>query len=255
MLKVKCLTVKRGGKTILNDIHTELSPHELVALVGTNGQGKSTFIEAISGIIKAEYGELSYNGKDIKAFSLKELSRIRTVLSQKIHLPFDINVYDFLMLGLSQRKKLNEADFASMDEMIVKFELEDYLERSIQKLSGGEQQRVVLAKTILQLYPFKTNENAYLFLDEPLSALDLKVQKQVILILKELVRDFPLSIVIVMHDLNFAARYCDKIWVLADGKIQVNASPKESLTCENIKNYFNIDVDISLKDDRPVIIY
>ncbi|CBW25717.1 putative ABC transport, ATP-binding protein [Halobacteriovorax marinus SJ] len=255
MLRVVDLNFHRGKRKIIDNVSLSIKAGEFVAIVGKNGEGKSTLVDLLAGISKGQHKEISYNDTLIEEMSLEELGRIRALLSQKSNLQFSMTVYEFILLAKRSKSSLKSDDFTYLDLIIEEFDLEKFIDREISSLSGGEFQRVILAKTVFQLYPFSSEKSAFLFLDEPMSAMDLEVQQKMMRILKSLVAKYNLSIIVVLHDLNQVSHYCDRVLILSQGKICINADPDEAFTVSNLKKFFNLEVMISKVENKKVILY
>ena len=188
---------------------------------------------------------MQLNGKAIQAYSVKESAREMAVVAQHNYYNFDFSVQDVVLMGRSPHKKAmerdNANDFGIVLESLEKVGMKEFRDRSFSTLSGGEQQRVILARALAQ----KTN---CLVLDEPTNHLDIKYQLQ----LMDIVSSLNLTVVSAIHDLNIAAMYCDKIFVVKDGKIVAFGTPEEVLTKEFIKEVYEVDVEL-LKDQDGLL--
>ena len=244
-ISTKDLEVFLEGTPIIKGMSVEIKEKEFVGILGPNGSGKSTLLKCIYRVLHPKSGEVQLNGKAIQAYSVKESAREMAVVAQHNYYNFDFSVQDVVLMGRSPHKKAmerdNANDFGIVLESLEKVGMKEFRDRSFSTLSGSEQQRVILARALAQ----KTN---CLVLDEPTNHLDIKYQLQ----LMDIVRSLNLTVVSAIHDLNIAAMYCDKIFVVKDGKIVAFGTPEEVLTKEFIKEVYEVDVEL-LKDQDGLL--
>lgn len=256
MLKAKDIVFSRGHNLILNGVDLEVNAGEFVAILGKNGEGKTTLVNILAGLSKPNSGEVKYNNRDLNDFSLKELRHQRAVLPQSFSISFEMTVYDFLLLSKRINGALTKEDFEVVDEMISRFSLERFLQRSLLRLSGGELQRVLFAKTLLQISPLSSDRPAILFLDEPTSALDLEIQQKILEALRDLTREYKLAVVAVLHDVNQASMYCDKLCLLSGKQVVAYDAPEAVITVANVEKYFKVKANIIYSETRkPILTY
>lgn len=222
---------------ILKGVSIDCKNKEFIGIIGPNGSGKSTLLKCIYRTLKPTNGCIMLGDKSITSMSIKESAKKLAVVAQHNHYNFDFSVSEVVMMGRSPHKKSLESD-TSEDYKIVKESLEkvgmyNLKDRSFSTLSGGEQQRVILARALAQ-------KTECLILDEPTNHLDIKYQ----LSLLNIVKDSNLTIISAIHDLNIAAMYCDRLFVMKNGEIVGTGKPKELLTKEFIKEIYDIDVEI-----------
>lgn len=222
---------------ILKGVSIDCKNKEFIGIIGPNGSGKSTLLKCIYRTLKPTNGCIMLGDKSITSMSIKESAKKLAVVAQHNHYNFDFSVSEVVMMGRSPHKKSLESD-TSEDHKIVKESLEkvgmyNLKDRSFSTLSGGEQQRVILARALAQ-------KTECLILDEPTNHLDIKYQ----LSLLNIVKDSNLTIISAIHDLNIAAMYCDRLFVMKNGEIVGTGKPKELLTKEFIKEIYDIDVEI-----------
>jgi iron complex transport system ATP-binding protein len=218
MIEAKNIYHKIGEKEILNEISFTISDFEFIAILGANGAGKSTLLKCLSGAIIPNKGCLTLNNIKIKDYNLKELAKKRAVLSQSNNINFPFSVTEIVFMGrnpycLSQSL---EEDLTIVDESLKISDAYHLKQHIFSTLSGGEQQRVHIARVLAQIWQQK---NSYLFLDEPTSALDLKHQHHLMRIIKDLTKQ-NVTVIAVMHDLYLTRQYCDKVMLLNNGKIK-----------------------------------
>ena len=224
---------------IIKSISLSLEKSEWLGIVGANGSGKSTFLKGISRILDAHTGIAYLDGHDIHHSSTKEIAKKISVLPQQNSSNLSLTVYELVCLGRSPHKEWWELDLDENDHFVVErsIALTDMTclkNTPIYELSGGQRQRAFLALALAQ-------DAKTLLLDEPTTFLDLRYQLQFLDLLKRLNNEQALSIITVIHDLNLAARYCDRIAILKDGELLAIDKPREVLTEELMKQAFQVE--------------
>ena len=247
-IKTENINVAIDNNNMLKDINIEVENKEVIGIIGPNGSGKSTLLKCIYRLLKPNAGLVKFDDVDIKNISIKESSKKVAVLSQHNNYDFDFTVKDIVLMGRSPHKKFmerdNKNDYDLVNDALRKVDMINFKDRSFQSLSGGEQQRVILARALAQ-------QPKCLILDEPTNHLDIKYQLQLMRIVKSL----NIEVIAAIHDLNIAAMYCDKIYVLKDGKIVQYGTPKEILTPQLIKNVYEVDTKLIVDKDIVHISY
>ncbi|SUQ51274.1 Fe(3+) dicitrate transport ATP-binding protein FecE [Clostridium neonatale] len=247
-IKTENINVVIENNNILKDINIEVDNKEVIGIIGPNGSGKSTLLKCIYRLLKPNAGLVKFDDVDIKNISIKESSKKVAVLSQHNNYDFDFTVKDIVLMGRSPHKKFmerdNKNDYDLVNDALRKVDMINFKDRSFQSLSGGEQQRVILARALAQ-------QPKCLILDEPTNHLDIKYQLQLMRIVKSL----NIEVIAAIHDLNIATMYCDKIYVLKDGKIVQYGTPKEILTPQLIKNVYEVDAKLIVDKDIVHISY
>lgn len=247
-IKVDDLKITLEKNNILKYINIEVDNKEVVGIIGPNGSGKSTLLKCIYRVLKPNDGAILLDNIDIKDMSVKESSKRLAVLSQHNNYNFDFTVKDIVLMGRSPHKKFmerdNKDDYYIANEALKKVDMFEFKDRSFQSLSGGEQQRVILARALAQ-------QPQCLILDEPTNHLDIKYQLQ----LMRIVKGLGIEVIAAIHDLNIAAMYCDKIYVLKDGEVIKYGKPKDILTQELIKDVYEVDSEVIIKEERVHISY
>ena len=247
-IKAENINITLEKNNILKDINIEVDNKEVVGIIGPNGSGKSTFLKCIYRVLKPSDGAILLDKVDIKDMTVKESSKRLAVLSQHNNYNFDFTVKDIVLMGRSPHKKFmerdNKEDYAIVNDALKKVEMLEFKDRCFQSLSGGEQQRVILARALAQ-------QPKCLLLDEPTNHLDIKYQLQ----LMRIVKNLNIEVIAAIHDLNIAAMYCDKIYVLKDGEVIKYGKPKDLLTKELIKEVYEVDAEVILNNERIYISY
>ncbi|WP_305065462.1 heme ABC transporter ATP-binding protein [Methanococcoides sp.] len=242
MLEIKDLTVSYGSRKILEDINISAEKGEFLGILGPNGSGKTTLVKAITKVLKPESGEINLSGRSIKHMNGSELAKHVAVVSQVISINFEFAVKDIVMMGRTPYIKSNESpeDFDIVEESMEKTKTDFLKDRLVTQLSGGELQRVIIARALAQ-------QTDILLLDEPTSHLDITNQIDILNLIKDESRKGKL-VVAVVHDLNLAAYYCDKIALIRDGKLMSLGTPAEVLTPETIGKVYNLPVEVVINE-------
>ncbi|MFR1708732.1 MAG: ABC transporter ATP-binding protein [Clostridium sp.] len=228
------IKVKIGDTEILKGINIDVNNKEFIGIIGPNGSGKSTLLKCIYRTLKPSSGIIKLDDISLSKLSIKESSKKLAVLSQHNNYNFDFSVKDILLMGRSPHKKFldrdTKKDYDIIYDSLNKVGMLKFIDRNFLTLSGGEQQRIILARALAQ-------QTDCLILDEPTNHLDIKYQLQLMGIVKSL----NVEIIAAIHDLNIAAMYCDKLYVLKEGTIVAYGSPKDILTSELIKDVYGVD--------------
>lgn len=249
-ITVEQLNVFDGNYQILKNITLDPSQRRFIGIIGPNGSGKSTLLKAISRSLQPQSGQVKFDGKDLNEMSYKESSKFLASLSQEHEMPFDFQARDLIMMGRYPHKKIfefeNEEDEAIVNLAIEQVGISNIQYKNYQHLSGGEKQRVLIARMIAQ-------KSEVLVLDEPTNHLDISYQLELFKFLESL----DLTVISAIHDLNIAATYCDYLFILKDGEVYIHGEPDDVLTKKTIANVFNVHVDILIhpQKNRPVIVY
>lgn len=260
LVQVKDLHFEIEGRKLLNDIQFSLDSGELLVVIGRNGAGKSTLLKHLTGEQKNTEAQLDLFGQPLLSHKVKELARIRAVLPQSTQLNFDYKVLEVVMLGRIPHQKMQKEtaeDFKISCDCLEQVGLKGYEDRDYLTLSGGEQQRVHLARVLAQLTQAEEHKEQHrlLFLDEPTSSLDIAHQHQVLDIVRGLTKK-QMGVLAILHDLNLAAQYADRILVLSEGKILAMGKPFEVLTSEILREAFHHEVLVTKHPhyDFPLVI-
>jgi len=241
VLTAKNLTFGYGSRMIINDVSLSINAGEIVIIIGPNGAGKSTLLRLLTGYQKPLSGECYLQGRPVSHWPQKQLAKIRTVMLQQSQLTFPFKVKEVIAMGRAPYGKTHFDQ--SIHEVMVQTDCLQFADRDYRGLSGGEQQRVQLARVLAQLWQPEPNEKL-LFLDEPTSALDLYHQQHTLRLLKQLAVKQQLAVCCILHDLNLAALYADKIILVNQGKIVEQGAPTEVLTVENIHRWYGVEIGI-----------
>ncbi|WP_373186698.1 heme ABC transporter ATP-binding protein [Halopseudomonas sp.] len=241
MLTVSRLGCARGGCQILHDINFRLEAGEVLAVLGTNGAGKSTLLATLSGELPPAEGEILLGGRALESWPADERARRLAVLPQSSSLAFAFSVEEVVLLGRLPHASGREADRRIAAEAMQAADIEHLRQRSYLTLSGGERQRVHLARVLAQIWD--SSEPACLLLDEPTASLDLAHQRLILQQAQEIAQRGN-AVLLVLHDLNLAARYADRLLLLDRGAVSALGSAWGVLEAERIKRVFGVEVQV-----------
>lgn len=239
----QALTYRIADKTVLHDVSLSLNQGEMMALIGPNGAGKSTLLRLLTGYISPTSGSCNLAGKPLESWSTQTLSRHRSVMRQQTQLGFDWPIEAVIGMGRSPWTPQPEA--AVIAHVMQITGCTPLAGRKYAALSGGEQQRVQLARALAQLW-CDGAPRGWLFLDEPTSALDLYHQQHVLRLLKSLTAQGNLHVCVVLHDLNLAALWADRIVLLHEGKIVSQGTPDLVLQADDLARWYGAQVHVGL---------
>lgn len=247
ILSIENLSFRYPSRPVLNGIRFAIQPGECLAVLGINGAGKSTLLKCINRILKPEKGAVYIEKTDSKKLSRGELAKKIGYVSQA-NRPARQTVFDTIMLGRKPYIKwdITEKDLEIVQKIIEMLDLQEYSLRYIDELSGGELQKVRIARALAQ-------EPKVLLLDEPTSNLDLKNQLEVVRLIRKVVKKKKMAAVVTMHDLNLALRFADKFLFMKDGKIYAIGG-MEVMTPKNIETVYSVSVKVETYDQLPVVI-
>lgn len=232
-LEVKNLCYSYGDGDALKGIDLEVEDGEFVGLIGPNGSGKSTALKNIYRGLKPDSGSILLDGEDLLTMPFKKSALKMAVVGQENEVPFDFMVEEIVAMGRSPHKKLfeidNEDDKYMVHHALEHLGMENMAKKNYLHLSGGEKQRVLIARAVAQ-------ESDFYILDEPTNHLDISYQMQIF----DFIRRLNVTVLSAIHDLNMAALYCDRLYVLKNGEIVLSGTPEEVLTEENIMNVYGV---------------
>jgi iron complex transport system ATP-binding protein len=240
MLTADNITFRVGNKPLLSGVSVSFAPAKLHLIVGPNGAGKSTLIKVLARLLRPEAGNVAYEGIDVGQVSEPELAKRRAVLSQALEVAFPLTARELVMMGRYPHfgGRPGPADEKIVDEVMAHFDVTEFSDRQYQTLSGGERQRVNFARVLTQLW--HDGPSRYLFLDEPLTFLDIRHQIDFMKKIKQFASAPDVVTVGVVHDLNLAARFADHIVLLNEARIVANGTAAEVLTTDRIHAVFEV---------------
>lgn len=224
------------ARPVLNGIRLEVQPGEMVGLIGPNGAGKTTLLHVLLGLLRADAGQVRLGGEDIGGLKRVDVARRAALVPQELRTDFAFTVHEVVAMGrtpyLGRFRPESAADLEVVERALAATETEHVVDRLFSELSGGERQRVQIARALAQ-------DTKILMLDEPTANLDVEHQLQILQLVRGLVSGGRCAVV-ALHDLSLAARFCDRLVVLADGVLAASGSASEVLTEENLARYFRI---------------
>jgi iron complex transport system ATP-binding protein len=241
------------GRRVLSDIALQVAPGEIIGLLGPNGSGKSTLLKVIAGILAGYAGEVKIAGSEVRAILRKELARKIAVVPQESSFGFPFSVLEVVLMG--RHPHLSGLAFESPHDIeIAKLALDrcgvrGLASRPIHELSSGERQRVVFARALAQ-------QPQVLLLDEPTSFLDIRYQVELYDVVRGMARQQGCAVLTAVHELNLAAEYCDRVYLLSNGRIVAEGTPGQALNYANVTHVYNTDVyiDTNTLTGKPLIV-
>ena len=241
MLRIEGLSVFYGPRRVLQAVSLDVPSGQVLALIGPNGAGKSTLVRAVSGVIPVQAGKVGVNGVDLLALPAMQRARYLAVVPQAVSLPPAFTVWETVLLGRTPYLNFL-GQISEKDEQIARLALQrvdalDLAERRVGELSGGEQQRVLLARALAQSTPI-------LLLDEPTVHLDLQHQVSLMESVCSLAHTDHLAVLVALHDLNLAARYADRVALLVAGEVKAAGTARQVLTPELISAAYHLTVRV-----------
>ena len=250
MIEVKNISKAYGNKKVVDNVSLNIQEGKITSFIGPNGAGKSTLLSIMSRLLKRDSGEVLVDGKDILKWDNKELAKKIAILRQSNNINIRLTIRDLVSFGRFPHSQgnLKEEDHKYIDEAINYMQLKEFENRYLDELSGGQRQRAYIAMVIAQ-------NSDYIFLDEPLNNLDMKHSVEIMKILRKLCDELKKTVVIVIHDINFASCYSDYIVALKDGKLIKNGLAEETIQKEELENIYEIDFHIENINNRNICIY
>ncbi len=248
---VDCVSFQYNGRDVLKDVSLRLEHGCMLGLLGPNGSGKTTLMRCISGFLRPKSGRVLIDGVDVRSYRAKELSKHMAMAPQRSVPEFGFTALDIVLMGRNPHiGLLGSAGAQDMRTALTAMEMahvEHLKARSILTLSGGEWQRILIARAICQ-------SAEILLLDEPISSLDIKYQLEILKLVRSLCANNGLSAICVLHDVNLASHYCDKIAFLKDGAIYGYGTPGETVNQTSMAQVYGISSNISNEQGRPYVI-
>lgn len=249
MIEISKLSHAIDGAPILKDISLTIPDSGITALIGPNGAGKSTLLSVVSRLLPLQGGSVVIDDLTIGDCSSERLARKLAILPQRMHVSTRLSVVELVGFGRYPhcRGRMSKHDHDHVEKALDVFDLHALAHRQIDTLSGGQRQRAYLAMTYAQ-------DTDYLLLDEPLNNLDIAATRSLMATLTDLSRNHGRTIVIVVHDINIAARYADHLIALRDGQLSAQGVPRDIITSAFMRETYGTDAEVTLVKDRPVVL-
>ncbi|AKL95353.1 ABC-type enterochelin transport system, ATpase component [Clostridium aceticum] len=250
MIEVKNLVKKYGEKTVVDNVSLKIPSKKITSFIGPNGAGKSTLLAIISRLNKKDAGKVFIEGKEIEAWESNELAKKISILKQSNHINIRLTIKELVSFGRFpySQGNLTQEDLEYIDRAMAYMKLEDIQNKYLDQLSGGQKQRAYIAMVIAQ-------NTEYILLDEPLNNLDMKHAVEIMKILKWLVKTLGKTIVIVIHDINFASCYSDYIVALNEGKIIKEGNAECIIDEKILGGIYDMDFKIKNINNQKICVY
>lgn len=249
-MQIKNLTKKYDDKAVVDSVSFEIPKGKVISLIGPNGAGKSTVMGMISRLIAHDSGQVNFEGTDITKWKSKELSKRLAILTQSNNIQMKLTVRELVAFGRFPYSggRITKEDQEIIDKAISYMELEEFQDRFIDELSGGQRQRACIAMVIAQ-------DTEYVLLDEPTNNLDIYHATNMMKIVRRLCDELGKTVVLVLHEINYAAFYSDYICAFVDGKIAKFGTVEEVMMKENLSEIYKVDFEIMEIEGKPLSIY
>ncbi|HLR23753.1 MAG TPA: ATP-binding cassette domain-containing protein [Pseudogracilibacillus sp.] len=250
MIQVRELTKFFGSRAVVENVSVNIHRGKITSFIGPNGAGKSTLLSMVSRLLDADTGEVLLDQQNTKKMKSNEFSKRVSILKQSNFMNARLTIRELVSFGRypHSRGRLNEVDIQFIDQALEYMGLIDIQHSYLEELSGGQRQRAFIAMTIAQ-------DTEYILLDEPLNNLDMKHSVQIMKILRQLVNDLGKTVVIVLHDINFASVYSDRIVALKEGKIVKDGPTDEIINSESLREIYDMDIPIKQLSNCRICVY
>lgn len=249
-MKVQALKKQYDGKTVVDGVSFAIPKGKVTSLIGPNGAGKSTVMGMISRLIAHDSGVVDFEGRDIGKWKSRELSRRLAILTQSNSIQMKLTVRELVAFGRFpySGNRVTLEDQKIIDRAISYMELEGFQDRFIDELSGGQRQRAMIAMVIAQ-------DTEYVLLDEPTNNLDIYHATNMMKIVRRLCDELGKTVVLVLHEINYAAFYSDYICAFADGRVEKFGKVEEVITKETLSKLYRVEFEIMEIEGKPLSIW
>lgn len=250
MIQVKSLTKMYGKKRVVEDVTVDIQRGQITSFIGPNGAGKSTLLSMVSRLLDADTGEVLVDKSNVRRMKSNDFSKKVSILKQSNFMNVRLTIRELVSFGRFPYSKgrLTNEDEIKVDEALEYMALTDMQHSYIEELSGGQRQRAFIAMVIAQ-------DTDYILLDEPLNNLDMKHSVQIMKILRRLVDDLGKTVVIVLHDINFASVYSDRIVALKNGRVVKDGPTEEIIQSDSLKEIYDMDIPIKQMNNCRICVY
>ncbi len=250
MIEIKGLSKYFGKKTVVEDVTITIEPGTITSFIGPNGAGKSTLLSMVSRLLDADTGEVLLDKNNVQKWKSSEFAQRVSILKQSNYLNVRLTIRELVAFGRYPYSKgrLTDVDEKFINQALEYMNLVDIQDNFLDELSGGQRQRAFIAMVIAQ-------DTDYVLLDEPLNNLDMKHSVQIMKILRKLVDELGKTVVIVLHDINFASVYSDRIVALKDGKLVKNGPTHEIINSDALREIYDMDIPIQEQNGCRICVY
>lgn len=250
MIQVRELTKFYGKKAVVENVSVNIHPGKITSFIGPNGAGKSTLLSMVSRLLDADTGEVLVDKKDVKKMKSNDFSKRVSILKQSNFMNVRLTIRELVSFGRYpySRGRLNAEDIRVIDQSLDYMDLMGMQDSYLEELSGGQRQRAFIAMVIAQ-------DTNYILLDEPLNNLDMKHSVQIMKILRRLVDDLGKTVIIVLHDINFASVYSDRIVALKAGRVVKDGPTDDIINSESLKEIYDMDIPIKQLSNCRICVY
>ncbi|KZE37050.1 iron ABC transporter ATP-binding protein [Bhargavaea cecembensis] len=250
MIQVRELSKFYGKKAVVEKVSVNIQRGQITSFIGPNGAGKSTLLSMVSRLLDADTGEVLVDKDDVRKMKSNDFAKRVSILKQSNYMNVRLTVRELVSFGRFPHSKgrLNEEDIRIIDQAIEYMELGDMQDNYLDELSGGQRQRAFISMVIAQ-------DTEYVLLDEPLNNLDMKHSVQIMKILRRLVDDLGKTVIIVLHDINFASVYSDRIVALKDGRVIKDGPTEDIINSESLKEIYDMDIPIKQMSNCRICVY
>ncbi|OCA84896.1 ATP-binding cassette domain-containing protein [Pradoshia sp. D12] len=250
MIDIKGLSKSFGKKSVIENVTLQIQPRAITSFIGPNGAGKSTLLSMVSRLLDADTGEVFLDQTDVKKMKSDAFAKRVAILRQTNHLNIRLTVRELVSFGRYPYSKgrLNADDERIVDQALEYLNLTDMQDKLLDELSGGQKQRAFISMVIAQ-------DTDYILLDEPLNNLDMKHSVQIMKILRKLVDELGKTVVIVLHDINFASVYSDRIVALKDGRLIKDGPAHEIINSESLRDVYDMHIPVQEQDGCRICVY
>lgn len=250
-MKVKDLYFSYGKNKVLKGVSLQIAAGKITTIMGANGCGKSTLFSLMTKNLYPRKGNIFLSGKNTQNLNLKEFAQQVAIVQQYNTASDDITVENLVAFGRTPHKKMMQGS-SEEDERLIEWAMEvtnltEYRNREVSRLSGGQRQRVWIAMALAQ-------NTKILFLDEPTTYLDIRYQIEILQLVQKLNREYGITIIMVLHDINQAITYSDYVIGLKDGQVLVEGDPEEVITAESIRELYGIELGVTKVDGRKFVL-
>lgn len=250
MIQVRSLSKFYGKKTVVEDVTVTIQPGKITSFIGPNGAGKSTLLSMVSRLLDADTGEVLIDNADVRKMKSHEFAKRISILKQSNYMNVRLTIRELVSFGRFPYSKgrLTEEDERVVEQSLEYMHLTEMQDSFIDELSGGQRQRAFIAMVIAQ-------DTEYILLDEPLNNLDMKHSVQIMKILRRLVDELGKTVVIVLHDINFASVYSDRIVAMKDGKVVKDGPTEEIIQSEALSEIYDMEIPIQEMNNCRICVY